>query len=282
MINQNFIIHQKAFQYQWSGESFLSVKSFYGSGAHYLINQRQYWVDDKNYLILNDTTKYQITIDSPESTESFCVFFSPAYVIQFLSEREASVEKLLDFNLAQKEGLKLFERNFAHRGLISNYLHFGRKIQIANQEKIRQEEFYLHLLNAVFDENQIIKNEVQLLQAKRKSTREEIYRRIYYAKDYIDAFYDKGLTLKEIARIALLSENHLLRCFKEIFQISPFQYITRLKIKQAQKQLRETNKSISSISCDLGYTSLSNFSDYFKKLVGLSPSAYRKKVIYRK
>lgn len=79
-----------------------------------------------------------------------------------------------------------------------------------------------------------------------------------------------------------LSENHLLRNFSQIFHISPFQYITQLKIAEAKRQIIETDKNITEIASTLGYSSLSNFSYYFKNLVGLSPVTLRKKVRYRK
>ena len=110
----NFIIHQQAQKYQWFGDCFLSIKSFYGGQADYQVKQREYQVDQTNFLILNECTKYRLTIDNSKQTESFCVFFSPEFVSEVVSGLNATDEQLLDFNIKQYEGIKLFERNYKY------------------------------------------------------------------------------------------------------------------------------------------------------------------------
>lgn len=44
MDGTNFTIHEQALQYQWSGDCFLSIKSFYEGDANYCVYQREYRV----------------------------------------------------------------------------------------------------------------------------------------------------------------------------------------------------------------------------------------------
>lgn len=277
MINTNFIIHEHARQYQWSGECFLSVKSFYNGRARYSVQQREYTVEDNNYLILNDCTKYKLTIDSNAPVESFCAFFSPDFVRHVVSELNSSQEQLLDFSAREVAGFNFLERNYQQAGEVSNILQLGRKLSTLNFSGIEREEFYYRLLNSILIQNSRSLKEADILTSKKKATRQEIYRRVYYAKDFIDVHFTENLTLKEIAGVALLSENHLLRSFKKTFKITPFQYITQLKIAEAKRQIIDTENSITEIATSLGYSSLSNFSYYFKNVVGLSPMDLRKK-----
>ncbi len=272
-----FIIHQQASQYQWEGDCFLSIKSFYNGAAKYKVQQREYSVNENNYLILNDCTKYKLTIDHKLPIESLCVFFSPKFVCQIVSELNSSEEKLLDFSIKKAGGVKLFERNYLHGGAVSKILFHGRQSSIGTSSGIEQEEFYHSLLHAILFQNDDSLKNADRLTLKKKCTREEIYRRLHYAKDFIDCNYSKNLTLKKISHVAMLSENHLLRNFSQIFKISPFQYITQLKIKEAKRLLIETDKSVTEIATSLGYSSLSNFSYYFKNTVGHSPAVMRKK-----
>ena len=281
-VRNNFIIHQKARQYQWSGDCFLSIKSFFNGSAKYHVQQREYTINNNNYLILNDCTKYNLTIDDISPVESFCVFFSPDFASRILSELSSTEEQCLDFSIKKTEGIKLLERNYLHGGQVSEILHYGRQLSGTTISEIEKEEFYFKLLNAILFQNNNSFKDANRLNSKKKSTKEEIYRRVLYAKDYIDGNYSENLTLNKLSRVAMLSENHLLRNFNLIFNISPFQYITRLKIEDAKRQIEQTDKSITEISSMLGYSSLSNFSYYFKNAVGLSPMELRKKVIYRK
>jgi len=241
------------------------------------VQQREYTVNENNYLILNDCTKYNLTIDNISPTESFCVFFTPEFVSQIVSELNASEERLLDFSFKRSEGIKLLERNYLHNGQVSKILHWGRKLSSLTMVEIEKEEFYHTLLNAILFQNGDSLKEVDKLKSKKRTTREEIYRRVFYAKDFIDCNYTKNLSLKKISQVAMLAENHLLRNFCQVFHISPFQYITNLKIAEAKRQIIETDKNITEIATSLGYSSLSNFSYYFKNTVGLSPIALRKK-----
>lgn len=276
-MKNNFIIHQQAKKYQWSGECFLSIKSFYNGKADYQVKQREYQVDQKNFLILNECTKYRLTIDSRNETESFCVFFSPEFVAEVVSGLNSSDEQMLDLNPKHLNGIRLFEKNYSHEGLVSRLLKNGRIKSELGMSDIEKDEFYHQLLNAIIQQNSKTLQDTNRLSYKKKSTRKEIYQRVIFAKDFIDSNYHNNLRLKDLATIALLSENHLLRNFNQIFEVTPFQYISQKKIQEAKRQIQESNKPIKDIASDLGYSSFSNFSNYFKLVVGQSPSAVRKK-----
>jgi len=272
----NFIIHQSARQYHWTGECFLSVKSFYNGYANYQVKQRDYQVGQKNYLVLNECTKYQLDIDNKKETESFCVFFSPDFVSTVLTDLRATNEQNLDFNGSKIDGMSIFEKNYPLKGLISKLLYQGRLNSKRGMSLLEQDEYYHQLLNAILLENQKANQEADKLLLMKKSTRTEIYQRIYYVKDYIDSNYHKELRLKDLALTGLLSENHLLRNFRQIFGFTPFQYISQKRIEEARRQILESDKSIKDISIAVGYSSFGNFSHYFKSIYGCSPSAFRK------
>ncbi|MBW1296317.1 helix-turn-helix domain-containing protein [Aquimarina litoralis] len=274
-MQDNFIIHQKAKTYQWTGDCFLSIKSFYGGKADYQVRQREYQVDQTNFLILNECTKYRLTIDTQKETESFCVFFSPEFVSKVVSDLNSSDEQLLDFNVKQHKGIKLFERNYHHNGIVSELLKTGKEKSNLGMDELEKDEFYLQLLSTILHQNNVLNN-TNLLNSIKKSTREELYQRILYVKDFIDCNYHRNLRLKELANIGQLSENHLLRNFNRIFGCTPFQYISKKRIQEGKRQILETNKTIREIAFNIGYSSFGNFSNYFKSIVGQSPSDLRK------
>ena len=75
-----------------------------------------------------------------------------------------------------------------------------------------------------------------------------------------------------------LSRTYLCRIFKEGTDKSPVDYWIALKIKEAKKLIREGNHNITQISELLGYTSIHHFTRMFKRVTGLSPTAYRTSV----
>ena len=275
-MKDNFIIHQEAKKYEWIGDCFLSIKSFYCGKADYTIKQREYRVDPNNFLVLNECTKYRLTIDTQDKTGSFCVFFSPEFVSEVFSALNSSDSQLLDFAPKKQNGVKLLETNYPQSGMVSVLLDIGRKKSNSSWDPLEQEEYYHTLLNALLFQNNERLIDAEQLSSKKKSTREELYQRIMYVKDFLDANYHKSLRLRELAEIGLLSENHLLRNFNRIFGISPFQYISQKRIQEAKRQLLNSDTPIKDIALDVGYSSFSNFSSYFKAIVGTSPNALRK------
>jgi|SRR5450432_525515 len=100
-----------------------------------------------------------------------------------------------------------------------------------------------------------------------------LYRRIVEAKLFMDENYANAIPTKIIAGVACFSEFHFLRLFKEVYQITPHQYLTSIRIKKAKQMLR--NGSLITETCALvGFDSMSSFIKLFKKHVKLTPSVY--------
>jgi len=92
----------------------------------------------------------------------------------------------------------------------------------------------------------------------------------------IDANYHRQLTLEQLAEISGLSRNYLCSLFKEYSGRTIFNYIIERRIQNAIIQLLSTRKKIIAIAADCGFNDLSYFNRAFKRIIGESPSAYRK------
>ena len=95
------------------------------------------------------------------------------------------------------------------------------------------------------------------------------------ARDKMDRSYDKPLDVPALARVALTSEAHFIRTFKETFGETPHRYLQRRRVERAMFLLRETDRSVSEICLDVGFTSLGTFGRTFRRIVGRSPTEYR-------
>ncbi|HMZ79543.1 MAG TPA: helix-turn-helix transcriptional regulator, partial [Acidobacteriota bacterium] len=85
------------------------------------------------------------------------------------------------------------------------------------------------------------------------------------------------LTLADIAQVACLSPNHLLRTFKQAFQMTPHQMLTSTRLEAAKRLLKTTHHSVTEICLMVGFESLGSFSWLFRNKVGCSPDTFRKK-----
>jgi AraC-like DNA-binding protein len=106
---------------------------------------------------------------------------------------------------------------------------------------------------------------------------EENNRRLLRARDAMDRAYAQPLDISELARIACVSEAHFIRSFRATFGETPHRYLQRRRVERSMYLLRETDRSITDVCLDVGFTSLGTFSRTFREIVGQSPSAYRQR-----
>ena len=81
--------------------------------------------------------------------------------------------------------------------------------------------------------------------------------------------------LAELAKDADLSPYHFLRSFAQVAGVTPHQYVLRTRLHRAALRLRRTRDSITEIAYGAGFNDLSTFNRRFRRLMGMSPGAYR-------
>jgi transcriptional regulator GlxA family with amidase domain len=105
---------------------------------------------------------------------------------------------------------------------------------------------------------------------------EETNRRLLRARDAMDRAYAEPLDIPSLARIACVSEAHFIRTFRATFGETPHRYLQRRRVERSMFLLRETDRSVTDICFDVGFTSLGTFSRTFRSIVGQSPLGYRR------
>src|SRR6201994_4234852 len=106
---------------------------------------------------------------------------------------------------------------------------------------------------------------------------EEQNRRLLRARDAMDRTYAAPLDIRTLARIAHVSEAHFIRTFRATFGETPNRYLQRRRVERAMFLLRSSDRSVTDICMDVGFTSLGTFSRVFKDIVGEPPSSYRQR-----
>lgn len=94
---------------------------------------------------------------------------------------------------------------------------------------------------------------------------------------YIHQHFTDPISRIDIAVYADVSERHLDRCFQQDMGITPITYLNRYRIKQAKTLMIETDRTLTQIALEVGFSNSSHFSRVFRREVGSSPSTYRKR-----
>ena len=107
------------------------------------------------------------------------------------------------------------------------------------------------------------------------SAQEETNRRMLRARDAMDRRYAEPLDVPALAALTHLSPSRFGRVFRDVFGETPHRYLQRRRVERAMFLLVQTDRSVTEICFDVGFTSLGTFSRTFSAIVGASPSAYR-------
>ncbi|MBM3420658.1 MAG: AraC family transcriptional regulator [Bacteroidetes bacterium] len=104
----------------------------------------------------------------------------------------------------------------------------------------------------------------------------EYTKRINKAFDYIEANFDRQMTLDELAGVANFSKFHFNRIFTAIVGETPFRFIQRIRLEKAANMLvYNRDESIGAIAQKCGFSDISVFSRNFRTNFGVSASAFR-------
>jgi AraC-like DNA-binding protein len=104
---------------------------------------------------------------------------------------------------------------------------------------------------------------------------EELNRRLLRARDAMDRAYAEPLDVRTVAAVACVSPAYFSRCFRATFGETPHRYLQRRRVERSMFLLRETDRSVTDVCFDIGFTSLGTISRTFHEIVGESPSDYR-------
>lgn len=104
-----------------------------------------------------------------------------------------------------------------------------------------------------------------------------VHQRVSKITQHLNDHFSEPLTLATVAKLFFISPFYLCRIFKEVTGFSFNEYLTSIRLKEAQKLLRETNLKVIKISESCGFGSLSHFGRLFKQATGVSPLQFRER-----
>ncbi len=101
--------------------------------------------------------------------------------------------------------------------------------------------------------------------------------KIRSAQEFIEENYEQMIRVDELAEKLALSRRTLERRFKKATSNTVTEYVQRVKIEAAKKDLETTRKNISEVMYEVGYSDTKSFRNLFRKITGLTPIEYREK-----
>ena len=101
---------------------------------------------------------------------------------------------------------------------------------------------------------------------------------IRQAQQYISSHIREKRSVPLVARQVDVSPSYLTALFHKNLQISPGEYIRRIKLQESKQMIRENNLNFTEIAAELQYSTVHHFSRQFKEKFGITPTEYAKSV----
>jgi transcriptional regulator GlxA family with amidase domain len=95
------------------------------------------------------------------------------------------------------------------------------------------------------------------------------------AKQLLDNQPERSWKLSELARIAGVSSQYLVKCFTQEIGLSPHQYLLQVRINRAKDLLTHSDVSITELALELGFSSSQYFANVYKRYTGQTAQEYR-------
>jgi AraC-like DNA-binding protein len=228
-----------------------------GGKGWYRIHGQTYPIEENQYIIIPPDTPYSFGADESEPWTIYWLHFRGKNCRNFLPAYLGPRSILVDDYSRIQERIQLFEEiyNSFSMGYIKEYMIYS--------------SMCLHLFLASFLWIEPYRN-IHIPNRKEYPFSAKV---IHYMQEQVA----HNLSLNQLAAYFKYSPSHFSMRFQKEIGISPIHYFIQLKMQKACQYIVLTNMKLNEISIKLGFDEPAYFSRIFTKIIGISPSAYRKK-----
>ena len=98
---------------------------------------------------------------------------------------------------------------------------------------------------------------------------------LVHAVEFLRESFTEHLTLTQVASVVGVHPVYLAREFRRFHRCTVGEYVRRLRVERACRQLSSSNESLAMIAAGAGFSDQSHLSRTFKRLIGMTPAQYR-------
>lgn len=239
------------------------------------IEGKHFQINELCYTLSNREQHYDLLIDDKNGTETINIHFGEQFFARALYALSSTDQKLLDNPFSCESTLLNVQSNSMVKSPQLVHL-LGELMHQYNAEAAEEDEetILFDILKELLIANSREVKSMQQLPVQSQSTKTEIMKRLFQARDYIHSCFFEEIGLDELSHISCLSKFHFLRLFKQAFGQSPYQYQKQLRIQRAMS-LYQQGATLEGIAEKIGVLNASSVSRMIRKQYGAYPSQIR-------
>ena len=255
-------------------DTLLSLKVAIRGPEEYVVDRKLLSIPEGYFSIINPRETIETFLDSRDYVEGISIFLDKDLVRDIcwnVQQRGTNIEPLIPENSA----IPWFEERITPIGVgpVGTLL---KSVARAPMRIAANDEFFCALTESLVTGQKNYWNQLTCLSAIKTSTRVEIHRRLQIARQAMLELSDPALTIGQLSQFCMLSKYNLIRFFKAVYGVTPYQFLSIQKIEKAKAILvQDREVSIAEVATILGFADHSSFGKRFKAITGCSPNEYR-------
>ncbi|MCM1258833.1 MAG: AraC family transcriptional regulator [Roseburia sp.] len=222
-----------------------------GQGS-YMVNEKSYDLNPGDSFLVYPNTEVSYTADLKNPWEYAWVGFTGSDAPMILNATDFSQDSPVISGNIPGESI--------HRQILHIYDARGNGLEHAVEMTGR-----LYTMLSLFMQN-----------SSHKKTADTASSYVQKGIEFISANYSYNITVEDIADYVGLSRSHLFRSFQNVLHVSPKEYLTAFRMKQACYLLEHSRLSVTAIANSIGFDNSLYFSKVFRQEKQMSPREYRK------
>ncbi len=238
---------------------FYEIELFLSGSGVTNINGKSYAIRENTLSLVTPVDFHSIQAEAGTKIDLINITFSPECI------EDSSIGELLSLS---RYVMVQLDQVTADR-----LAFFMRRIK----KEYSQDEF----LNKKYTENLIRCILIELLRLAKHGKdqpAEKLSLPIQKAIYYLRTHFREPITLEDVSRFSGFSPSHMSKMFREYVGVGVKEYLTELRLNQAEQWMRLSEESVTNVAEHCGFGSISHFLHVFRARYGCSPMKYRKQL----
>lgn len=230
---------------------------------YYFIKERTFFVKKGDLVLINNYDLHKTADTGVPNHERILIKFSK----KFISTAGGSIDEILT---------PLFHVNIVRFSIQAQIAVEDILQKMLQENNTRKSGFEISMQSLLM---QLLVFSTRYIENHTAHTPEHpspIHQKISEIVQYINQHYPESISLSSVSKQFFVSPYYLSRAFNKVTGFTFIEYLNSVRIKEAQRLLRESRLNASTIAEKVGFGSIAHFGRVFKTITDQSPLHYRK------